>query len=80
MLRHDEAARPGGQRAARRGAEIARVAHFVEHDDDLGAQHVVGRRVGIGVDLQRDALVVAAAGQLVEGVRVHGLDRQAARE
>ena len=35
--RHDEAAGAGGQRAARHGAEVARVADLVEHDDDLGA-------------------------------------------
>ena len=73
---HHEAAGAGRQGAARHGPKVARIADLVEHDHDVGAQHVLGRGVAERVDLQSRALVVAAPRELIQFVGRYGVDGQ----
>ena len=76
MPGHHEPSRPGGERGPRHRAEVVRIGHLVEDHEHVRLQEPVGVRVGIAVDLQRQALVLARAEQFVELVRAHGVHRQ----
>ena len=63
---HDQPAGAGGQRAARDGAEVVRVGDLVEDDEHAGGQEPLRVGVGVSLDLQRHALVLVRAEELVE--------------
>ena len=73
-----EAAGPGRQGTAGDRPEIAGIGDFVEHDEQLTGEQGVGRHVGIVAYQAGGALVVAAAGELLQLARRDGLDLEAA--